>query len=168
MQRILDIDAQLTRVFSDFEDIAPGLPMQEICYLADEQKISQQNYAGLYLIEVRTADETVDLAEWIRVFNTEWEHEDYKRMFTPNVKKKRVAAHDVLKEWMPVYLGKSKNVGARVLEHINLALDRTTFAMKIKARENMSARVFRLRTLALPVANYDVVVPTRGIHARLS
>ncbi|MDT8318128.1 MAG: hypothetical protein RQ824_09090 [bacterium] len=60
---------------------------------------------------------------------------------------------------MPLYLGKSKHVGARVLEHINLPLHKTTFALKLKARPTMSTRSFRLHSLQLPVKNYDLIVP---------
>lgn len=64
-----------------------------------------------------------------------------------------------LSEWMPVYLGKSKNVARRVLEHINLPLEKTTFALKLKARPAMALRAFRFHALELKVENYDIIAP---------
>jgi hypothetical protein len=61
---------------------------------------------------------------------------------------------------MPLYLGKSKRVGVRVLEHINLALDKTTFALKLKARGYMSKHRMRLSVLPIEVRHYDLIVPT--------
>lgn len=160
MHRLHTLDKQLTTLFSNFEDIAGELDLPVVCSLSDEKKIAEQAYPGIYLIDVSTAGTTCDLASWIETFRLEWEHADFKKKFTPNLKKMRIARHNQLLEWMPLYIGKSKNVGARVLEHINLGLDKTTFALKLKARPTMAKRMFRLHTLELRVSNYDLVVPT--------
>ncbi len=133
--------------------------MPLVCSLSDEKTISEQAYSGIYRIDVSTAGSSITVGEWIQTLRTEWEHDNFKKKFTPNFKEKRIAQHRDLLEWMPLYLGKSKSIGARVLEHINLPLHKTTFALKLKARQSMSTRSFRLHTLKLPVRNYDLIVP---------
>jgi hypothetical protein len=159
INRILELDAKLTPLFADLERITEALEMPLVCALSDEKTISEQVYSGIYRIDVSTTGSSLMVGEWIQTLRTEWEHDDFKKKFTPNFKEKRIAQHKVLPEWMPLYLGKSKNVGARVLEHINLPLHKTTFALKLKARPSMSTRSFRLHTLKLPVKNYDLIVP---------
>lgn len=131
--------------------------MPLICELSDEKTIIQQSYAGIYRIDVCTTGAN-DLDTWIEEFRAEWEHVDFKKRFTPNFKKKRIAKHSVLVEWMPLYLGKSKNIGKRVTGHINLGLSKSTFALKLKARPGMVNRRLRLHALAVPVTNYDLIV----------
>lgn len=160
MQQILEIDQQLTVLFAGFEKIAAELDMPLICPLSDEAAIDRLNYPGLYRIDVSTAGGPTELSAWVNALREEWEHEDFKKSFTPNLKKKRIAQHRTLPDWMPLYLGKSKKVGARVLEHINLEMNKTTFALKLKARPAMASRSFRLHTFELPVKNYDLIAPT--------
>lgn len=159
MNQIHILDAELTRVFKEFQSVASELRPEFVCGLADEEKISKQNYPGLYLIEVHTDSKNIDVKEWISALRLEWEQPEYLRSFTANFKERRIRQHMVLLDWMPLYIGKSKNVGKRVLEHLNLGLEKSTFAMKIKARPKISERKFRLSTLPLPVKNYDIIAP---------
>ncbi len=159
MHRVLEIDRQLSALFADFEKMAAELDMPLVCPLSDEPTIAEQNYPGLYRIDVSTAGGPTEVSAWVEALREEWEHEDFRKSFTPNLKKKRIAQHRTLPAWMPLYLGKSKKVGVRVLEHINLELKKTTFALKLKARPSMASRSFRLHTLKLPVKNYDVIAP---------
>ncbi len=159
MNRLHSIDQELTSLFSGFQQIANEIDMPVICNLSDEETIAQQSYPGIYRIDVLTTGDTEDAASWIEAFRAEWEHDDYRKSFTPNLKKKRIAQHTSLPEWIPLYLGKSKKVGSRVLEHINIDLKKTTFALKLKARPSMAKRNFRLHALNLPVQNYDLVMP---------
>ena len=46
------------------------------------------------------------------------------------------------------------------LEHINIELYEIILSLKLKARPAMVNRKFHLRTLKLPVENYDLIVPT--------
>lgn len=159
MQKILELDQKLSALFADFEGVATELEMPLVCSLSDEDTIAKHLYPGIYRIDVSTSGGPTEISAWVEELRQEWEHEDFKKSFTPNLKKKRIAQHRVLPEWMPLYLGKSKKVGRRVLEHINLGMKKSTFALKLKARPGMAARSFRLHTLALPVQNYDVIAP---------
>lgn len=159
MDRITKLDEQLSDLFKDFNAVAKELTMADICDLADEATIEQQCYPGIYRIDISTAGTELSVAEWIETLRAEWEHDDYLKKFTPNFKKKRILQHQQLSDWMPLYLGKSKTVGKRVLEHINLELEKSTFALKLKARPGMAKRKFRLHTLELRVKNYDLIAP---------
>lgn len=130
-----------------------------VCELSDETKVATQSFPGIYRIDISTTESACNVSEWIERFRIEWEHDDFKKKFTPNLKKKRIAFHTVLPEWMPLYLGKSKNVSSRVLEHIHLPLEKTTFALKLKARPEMEKYRLRLHVLPVLVQNYDLIVP---------
>jgi hypothetical protein len=159
MDRILGIDKKLTSLFANFNSIANELAMPLVCDIRKTDKIAAQKYSGIYRIDISTKGSPRDLAAWIEEFRAEWEHPDFLRRFTPNLKKMRIDRHTKLLPWMPLYIGKSKNVGARVLEHINLGLDKNTFALKLAARPTMTDRRFRLHTIALPVENYNILAP---------
>lgn len=159
MKRILELDASFAVLIARLDQIANGLKMRYVCPLSDTAQIAKQKYSGLYRIDVSTAGETGSVEDWIEQFRREWEHDAFKRSFTPNLKKKRIAQHKKLLEWMPLYLGKASNVASRVHQQINLPLEKTTFALKLNARPIMARRILRLHTLEVPVGNYDVIVP---------
>lgn len=159
MQRLEQVDLQLSLALKPIADIAASVEMPLICLLSNETEIAKHTYPGVYRIDVQTCGTAGDLAHWIAAFQAEWEHADFKKSFTPNLKKKRIAGHKTLPEWMPLYLGKSKNVAKRMLEHINLPLEKTTFALKLKARPAMASRVLRFHALEVNVKNYDAIVP---------
>lgn len=159
MRRLLEVDRQLTPLLAEIVQVASEVDMPLVCTLEDEPTIAAQNYPGIYRIDISTAGAMSSISEWIETFRAEWEHEHFKKKFTPNLKKKRIARHLALPDWMPLYLGKSKNVSSRVLEHINLPLEKTTFALKLKSRPAMAKYRLRLHALPVPVENYDLVVP---------
>lgn len=56
-------------------------------------------------------------------------------------------------------MGKSENIGKRVSEHLYLAADKRTFALKLKARNLLEGNRYRLSVLRLGVVNYPVLAP---------
>lgn len=160
MQRITQVDAELATQFATIVEVANQIDIPIICDLSDENEIAKLTCAGIYKIDICTTGSAGSVQAWVEALREEWEHEDYLRRFTPNFKKKRIKRHATLNEWMPLYLGKSKRIGARVLEHINLQLDKTTFALKLKARPHMSKYKMRLCALPVNVTHYDLIVPT--------
>jgi hypothetical protein len=79
--------------------------------------------------------------------------------FTPTIKKKRIAAHGQLEEWIPIYLGKSKKISDRIGGHLCLDMDKRTFALKLLSRTNLVGETFRLNIINLNTENYDIVAP---------
>lgn len=169
LDRILQIDAALSSLFDNFGGIVRSIEPQQICLLTDLDMVLKQKYPGIYRIDVHVGHPQTDRAnssDWIRQFVEEWDHADFVGNNTPTTKLLRIRKHDELLEWMPVYIGKSTNVGSRVAQHINLPLDRRTFAMKLRARPMWNLRVFRLSTIHLPVRRYDLIAPLVEAEAR--
>lgn len=161
MKRIIGLDSQLTELFADFDQVACGLKFKNICLLDDLDTVAKQTYAGIYRIDIATDSSTESSRDWIEELRGEWEHEDFKKRFTSNFKKKRIEHHSKkpLAKWMPLYVGKSKHIDKRVLEHVSLGLDKNTFALKIAARPSMANRSFRLQTLRCDARNYNLIMP---------
>lgn len=117
------------------------------------------NYQGIYFIELKVNDRDFSYEEWIVDFKSKWEDVRFLKKFTPNTKKKRIKMHSEVREWMPLYLGKSKNIGDRLNGHINQPLHKSTFALKLAARDNLGNPQYRVSTLKVPVSNYDLIAP---------
>jgi hypothetical protein len=162
LDRIIKIDTALSELFDNFGEIVRSLDWQEICLLSDHALIKQQNYPGIYRIDVHVSDlqrAGSSLADWIGQFVKEWDHADFLGKNTPTTKRLRIATHAKLLDWMPIYIGKSQKIAHRVAEHINLPLDKRTVAMKLRARPMWNERVFRLSTIHLPVTRYELLAP---------
>ncbi|MDD2661309.1 MAG: hypothetical protein PHY54_16790 [Methylococcales bacterium] len=87
MDKIKKIDDELTAIFNGFGAIADDVVFTEICELSDKDKIREQNYPGIYKIDIKNDGNHPDFQSWIGEFIPLWEHEDYKKKFTPNSKK---------------------------------------------------------------------------------
>lgn len=158
------IDSEVTKLQIAVREYAETLKFNIDCEFKLAEEISEipwaeLNYKGIYLIEIKNNQrfETINL--WIENFKEEWENSLYKLRFVPNLKKKRIAYHKELTDWIPIYIGKSKNVGGRVKEHIFKKLGKNTFALKLMERTNLKNETFRLSTIKLEVENYDWIVP---------
>jgi hypothetical protein len=166
-----DMDEQLKSVFETFEELAGQVELQVVGDLKNDMLIREQVYPGIYLIEMETTTEHAGINEWVNWFKAEWDHERYAKKFVPTTKKKRINGHVALKQWMPVYLGKSKRIAGRVIEHVYLELEKPTFAMKLRARGDFfTNNSFRLSTVHIDIAHYDLIMPMveRSLRRRLN
>ncbi|MCT4580101.1 MAG: hypothetical protein N4A35_01680 [Flavobacteriales bacterium] len=164
LKEINDIDKELTNQFELLANLTRNLSLNEITQfkLKNAGNVIPWNdivFSGIYLIEIKNNKQFDTYEEWIENFKRQWEDERYLRKFTPNLKKMRIKAHSELKEWMPIYIGKSKNIGSRIHGHIYKELHKTTFALKLMARENLHDHIFRLKVCKVTVKNYDAIVP---------
>ena len=164
MEKIKTIDNELTKQFNTLTNLTREIHLDEIVQFklenaADKIPWNDIVYSGVYLIEIKNNEKFKTFDNWIENFKNEWEDEKYLKKFTPNLKKMRIRAHSELKEWMPLYIGKSKNIGSRIHGHLYKELNKTTFALKLMARENLKNEIFRLRTFEVTVKNYDAIVP---------
>lgn len=163
-EKIKAIDKSLSSLLADFAQLAVSVPFQQRGNLFEDKEVAAHNYPGIYLVEVCTRSTSAQTpAEWIRAFRDEWMQEMYRDMFVANPQKKRMNIHlatENLKEWMPIYIGKSKNISLRLQEHISMPLRKRTFAMKLDARPTMKERQWRFSTISLEgVENYSVIAP---------
>jgi hypothetical protein len=120
--------------------------------------LNKLSFPGIYLIEIKTKNnQTFD--DWLTNFKNQWEDHKYKHKFVPNIKAKRTKQHSVLSEWIPLYIGKSKDISKRIKEHLDLKLDRPTTALKLRERSNIYQQEFRVSTINIKVDNYDLIMP---------
>ena len=159
MNSIEALDLALSTLFQGFSAVADGLKFNPLCELDDANAIAAQQYPGIYMIEIKVLEGYDSFKAWASWFHGEWVRPEYERMHVPNPKKKRLAAHTELAEWVPLYIGKSKYIADRVWEHIHLKLEQPTTGMKIGQRLNMVNQRFRLSTIRVEVENYDLIMP---------
>ena len=164
MGDINEIDGKLTELWSGVSEIAQKMIFKVIT----EFKIADANqsipfndlkYPGIYLIEIKNCRKFLDFNSWIFDFQEKWQHSDYKGYHTPSIKKKRIKATKSFNDWIPLYIGKSKDINSRVYTHINQPREKTMFAMKLGLRTNLLGDIFRLSTIHIDVKNYDWIVP---------
>ncbi|ROI10751.1 hypothetical protein EGI11_02340 [Chryseobacterium sp. H3056] len=157
------ISDKLSEIHSDLESYCSTLNFEEICEFTMDNcnTIPWENLEtkGIYLIEIKNNSSFTDFSSWIDHFRTEWEDDMYKKKFVPNLKMKRIREHTELKDWVPLYIGKSKKISGRVHQHIYSAIEKTTFALKLNAREHIKKEQFRLSIIPLPFNNYNWIVP---------
>ncbi|MDT0295825.1 hypothetical protein ACFQ3R_11505 [Mesonia ostreae] len=161
---IEQIDQEISKQLELLKEKVKVTDLKEICEFKlteAESKIPWENlkFKGIYLLEIKNSNRFDTFELWINDFKNEWEGENYKYKFTPNTKKIRIKAHKELKEWIPLYIGKSKNIDKRIHGHIYKELHKTTFALKLMARKNLIDHTFRLKVLEINVHNYDSIVP---------
>jgi len=164
LKKIHTIDNGLDALFKEFTPMASSVAFKIVGNLFDDELIEKQTYPGIYYIELDTTGKTTaTLEQWLDNFQQEWMDEQYRNQFVANPQKKRVNIHKksgVLLPWMPVYIGKSKNVGQRLHQHVHFPLKQRTFSMKLGCRPSMMTRAWRVSTIDLSgVVNYDVIAP---------
>lgn len=165
MDSLKEVDDYITQSKAIIKEVFESLEFVEICeFKLNKQHISEipwgtLKYPGLYLIEIKNHKKFDTFLDWITDFELKWADDKYVKSFTSNLKKKRVQAHIELSDWIPLYIGKSKKIEARIHEHIFKELHKTTFALKLNARDNLFNEIFRLKTLKCEVENYSVIMP---------
>jgi hypothetical protein len=164
LEKIYAVDRALDKLLAGFEELASMIPFKLVGSLLDDELVSRQSYPGIYFIEVYTRGTALEtLEQWIDTFRGEWQAEKYRDRFVANPQKRRIRTHlasGELKEWMPVYIGKSQHVNCRLREHVHLPLEKKTFALKLAARPTMMARQWRFSTISLDgISNYGVIAP---------
>ncbi|MCK4956388.1 MAG: hypothetical protein KAS49_02045 [Candidatus Cloacimonetes bacterium] len=158
------IDNEMSTQLELLKKVVDNMVFNEMCQFKIKKEIqeipwNELKLSGIYLIEVKNNNNFLDFKGWLKDFKERWEDDKYIKKFTPNFKKKRIQAHSELGKWIPLYLGKSRNISKRVNEHIYKELHKPTFAMKLFARKNMKNETFKLSIIQLEIKNYDTIVP---------
>ncbi|HVU58096.1 MAG TPA: hypothetical protein VHD83_23710 [Puia sp.] len=165
MMELQQIDQALTAQLDLLKESARGLALSPICeFELKEESLNKipwqdHHYPGIYFIEIKNDNKYTSFADWASAFQNSWMDERYRKKFVANPKKSRISRHTELSEWIPLYIGKSRNISNRVQEHINLGLDKPTFAMKLKVRDHLKEDRFRLSTIRVDIYNYDWIMP---------
>ena len=164
LKQLASIDKELTKQLNLAKSLFDESLLQKICHFKINDRVEdipweKLSYPGIYLIEVKNDKSFSSFKDWVTKFQKEWENDLYQEKFTPNLKKKRIDKHNILKDWIPLYLGKSKNIYKRVHGHIHLNLENKTYALKLLSRKHLENHVFRLSAMEIKVVNYDTIVP---------
>lgn len=118
---------------------------------------------GIYLFELNleSANLTGTKRETkIKNFAEDWSNKKTTPLFSSGVIKKRLELRANFNEqWLPLYVGKNKDVYKRIIEHIDLSSIKSTYAMKLKERTNLHGLEFRVSIIEIDVNNYDFIVP---------
>lgn len=115
---------------------------------------------GIYQIEIKNTNQFSSFEDWVKHYQELWEEEEKKLNIqsTPNFVSYRIKAHKELLEWIPLYIGKSMNIGDRVRDHFLKQGNTDTYAMKLKARTKFSKEMFRVSIIKLDVRQYETIV----------
>jgi hypothetical protein len=166
MKEIDRIDKEFTKSAKALQIETEKLTFSRICEFKVNKNSSSNipwetlKYPGIYLIEIKNDGNFNSFESWVEDFREKWEDERYLKSHTPNLIKTRIEKHTDLGEWIPIYLGKAETIGSRIREHIFKELCKTTYALKLNARENLENEIFRLKTIKCQVANYKLIVPS--------
>lgn len=124
---------------------------------------SQVKKKGVYLFELNLDSNLLAGKKRntkIKNFAEAWSKRRQDSFFSSSVIKKRLSMYENFdKQWLPLYIGKNKDVYKRILEHINLSPAKNTYAMKLKHRSNLHGLQFRVSVIEIDVFNYDFIVP---------
>lgn len=163
------LEAKLSEITPLMKEFAESLEFTAVCDFKIEQwdnLISIPKFEkGLYFIEIKNDKKFSDFNDWIKDFTSKYEQKDedgrhiFKYRFVPNLIKKRIKAQKEYGEWIPMYIGKSMNITDRVNQHVNIGLEKNTFALKLKARTLLYDQTFRLNVIEINSKHYDLVVP---------
>lgn len=159
------IDSEICNSVNAVKELAKELQFLPVCEFLPGQSLTEESWnlmacPGIYLLEIKNRGMFSDFKTWADDFKTEWEKSDYIHKFVPNLKKKRLASHTDLKEWVPIYIGKSKWIGSRIRTHLYAELNKHTFSLKLSERQNLNQDKFRISIIPISVVNYDWVMPT--------
>jgi hypothetical protein len=147
------IDQELTAQLSRVRDAVESMQFSVACEfeLTDESlnEIPWETIqcSGIYFIEIKNCNRHTSFDSWVNEFRTDWTNDKYKKWFVPNPKKFRIGKHSELTNWIPLHIGKSKNISKRLHEHIFLGLDQPTYALKLKSRDHLKTGRFRLSAI---------------------
>ena len=96
----------------------------------------------------------------IKNFAESWAKRKNDSFFSSSVIKKRLKVReDFDEQWLPIYIGKNKDIYKRIIEHIEMSPSKNTYAMKLKHRTNLHGLQFRVSTIELDVKNYNFIIP---------
>ncbi len=171
MNKFENIDKELSLQINHIKQIADELKFKEIFQfdMGDDLtslSFESLNFSGIYFFEIQDFQCANNIEAFLSDFKLKWEDYDYKGAFVPNTKQKRLKIHTTPLEWVPLYVGKSKNIATRLKGHFFMPLERKTFGMKLSSRRNLLGYRIRVSTIEINVRNYDLIVPQIEVHFR--
>lgn len=131
--------------------------------LDTNQLFEYKKTQGVYLFELNLDSyilEEKNRSTCIINFANDWTKKNKNSFYSSTIIKKRLKLREGFdNQWLPLYIGKSKDLYRRIKEHIDLSPEKSTYAMKLKHRKNLEGVEFRFTTLEFDVTNYDFIIP---------
>ncbi|SDY07198.1 hypothetical protein SAMN05444411_1195 [Lutibacter oricola] len=119
---------------------------------------NQLNFKGVYLLEIKKSEKFRNFNEWFFDFEKNWINDKFHN--TPRLRKKSIENLKINDDWIPIYIGKSKNVGKRITQHLFLENQKNTYALKLESKGFLDNDNLRVKTINLDyIDNYDQLVP---------
>lgn len=122
----------------------------------------EANIEGVYFLEIKRNYEFDDLKKWGQVFEKKWKNDTINNapIFSPsrmdNLSKDKKLN---LNEWIPFYLGKSKDIKNRIKQHLySLSPERTTSALKLNQRKSIQDETFKIKYVEIKTDYYDILM----------
>ena len=166
---MLELDLSLLKIVEEIKAASKELCFKKHCEFILNQNLSKDiikdlEFKGVYLIEIKNSSSEQKFTDWVADFENLWLNglTNDKNSYTPKLIKKRVIfhkQHNQLEEWIPLYIGKSKNIKKRLAEHLFKKLNQPTYSLKLLERENIYNNVFRISAVNIDVKNYDIIMP---------
>lgn len=129
---------------------------------------------GIYMIKIhKSAAKGKNWESWIKDFEKKWNHfkiVNGKKRASPILYKSRIKKHKILEEWIPLYIGKSKELTlviddkkklsmGRIEQHYNHDAEHGTYSLKLNARKNLSKVRTQLSVIDLDVNEFNTIAP---------
>jgi hypothetical protein len=162
-----DITSYIERLKNDLKDITFDVK-KSIQFINSDELDCKNLFAyskqkGIYLFELNLDSSNLvgkNRAEKIGNFATDWSQKKNDSFISSSVIKKRLhLMSNYDEQWLPLYIGKNKDIYGRIKEHIDLCPTKKTYAMKLRHRTNLHGLEFRVTTIEIDVLNYDFIVP---------
>lgn len=160
---ITNIDNEITNQIALLENEIKSLDFNKLDFefqifesdtLFNEEKL---NYSGVYYIELFYNKETTNFTSWLTKFTKAWEDEKFYNR--PRIRKKSIKNLELGDNWIPLYIGKSKNIGKRIKQHLLLDNKSATYALKLSSKDFLQNEKIRIRTIKIEVKNYNQIIP---------
>lgn len=163
----LDISNYIERIKSDLKNITFEVEKSISFTISSElnckELFAYSKQKGIYLFELNLDSPNLTgkkRATRIKNFAEAWSQKKKESFFSSSVIKKRLQLRsDYDEQWLPLYIGKNKDIHSRIREHIDLCPTKNTYAMKLRHRTNLHGLEFRVTTIEIDVLNYDFIVP---------
>ena len=163
----LDISNYIERIKNDLKNITFEVEKSISFTISGEldckELFDYSKQKGIYLFELNLDSPNLTgkkRATRIKNFAEAWSQKKNDSFFSSSVIKKRLQLRsDYDEQWLPLYIGKNKDIYGRIKEHIDLCPTKNTYAMKLRHRTNLHGLEFRVTTIEIDVLNYDFIVP---------
>jgi len=162
-QKLRSLDRLINNM--DFEEVGEF----EITESVDKSLFVDIPKMGIYFFEIRIPIEvrnSKNWSEWSSEFATTWDNtkrDNGTKYKSPKTYAKRINSHKELKEWVPLYIGKSKEMWndskGRIDEHFNHSPAASTYSLKLCARNYLQNKTIRLSVIPFNVTSYDAIAP---------